>query len=79
MDGVNLDNVENGLLDFSWDNLSPRDRIKVMADSPRTVWIFGADASHHYDLNARGIPVPLANGFLIPFMHYLHQRDFMPI
>jgi len=47
MTGVDLENVEDGFLAFSWANLSPRDRVKVMADSPRTVWIFGAGASHH--------------------------------
>ena len=58
MTGVDLENVEDGFLAFSSANLSPRDRVKVMADSPRTVWIFGAGASHHYNLNARGFPVP---------------------
>lgn len=67
MEGVNLDNVENGFLDFSWENLPPRDRVKVMADSPRTVWIGGAGASHHYDLNARGVPIPLSTGFFSAF------------
>jgi hypothetical protein len=25
------------------------------------VWLFGAGASHHYNLNPWGVPVPLAN------------------
>jgi hypothetical protein len=41
MNGVDLENVKESFLTFSWENLSPRDRAKVMADSPRTVWIFG--------------------------------------
>lgn len=67
MNGVDLENVEESFLTFSWENLSPGDRAKVMADSPRTVWIFGAGASHHYNLNARGVPVPLANSFFRAF------------
>ena len=67
MNGVDLENVEDGFLAFSWANLSPKDRAKVTANAPRTVWIFGAGASHHYDLNAGGIPVPLANGFFKAF------------
>jgi hypothetical protein len=31
------------------------------------VWIFGAGASHHYDLNKFGVPVPLAGGFFEAF------------
>jgi hypothetical protein len=67
MDAVDLENVSRGFLAFSWGNLSPRDRAKVMADFPQTVWLFGAGASHHYNLNARGVPVPLANGFFSAF------------
>lgn len=74
MSTINLDEVEDGFLVFSWKNLSPRDRIRIMADSPRTVWILGAGASHHYALNARGVPVPLANGFFEAF-HHLPTSD----
>ena len=56
---VNLDEVSDDFLVFCWQNLSPRERAKVMAKAPRTVWWFGAGASHHYTLNANGVPVPL--------------------
>jgi hypothetical protein len=52
-------------LGFAWANLSPRDRARIMADSPRMLWLFGAGASCHYDLNTRSLPVPLANGFFL--------------
>jgi len=64
---IDLEKVEEGFLGFSWAQLSPRDRLKVMAGAPKTVWIFGAGASHHYNLNMRNIPVPLANDFFSAF------------
>jgi hypothetical protein len=59
--------MDDNFLAFCWYNLSPRDRAKVMATSPKTLWLFGAGASHHYNLNARGVPVPLANDFFQAF------------
>jgi len=67
MSKIDLKNVSDGFLAYSWSNLSPRNRAKVMAGSPKTVWLFGAGASHHYNLNSRGVPVPLANGFFEAF------------
>ena len=67
MTRVNLDQVSDSLLVFCWQNLPHRERAKVMAKAPRTVWWFGAGASHHYALNANGVPVPLANGFFEAF------------
>lgn len=67
MSGIDLENVAKEFLSFSWLNLSPRDRARVMADSPRTVWMFGAGASHHYNLNPAAVPVPLANDFFSAF------------
>lgn len=58
---------DGNYLRFLWDNLIPRDRMRVRKNSPKTVWIFGAGASHHYGMNARGIKVPLANGFFEAF------------
>jgi hypothetical protein len=55
------------VLAFAWANLSARDRARVMADAPRTVWIFGAGASHHYNLNPAAVPLPLANDFFGAF------------
>lgn len=54
-------------LSFLWDNLSPRDRMKILNNSPKTVWCFGAGASHHYAMNSRGIRIPLANDFFVAF------------
>jgi hypothetical protein len=76
MSGVDLEKVEDDFLAFAWENLSPRDRAKVLADSPKTAWIFGAGASHHYDLNARGVPVPLANGFFNAFHQLPTSQGF---
>jgi hypothetical protein len=67
MNKIDLKNVSDGFLAFSWSNLSPCNRAKVMAGSPKTVWLFGAGASHHYNLNSRGVQVPLANGFFEAF------------
>jgi len=76
MHAVNLEAAEDGFLAFSWENLSPRDRIRVLADSPSTVWIFGAGASHHYALNTRGVRVPLANGFFEAFNQLPTSKGF---
>jgi hypothetical protein len=65
--GLDLEKVSDGFLAFSWENLSPKDRVKILADAPRTVWIFGAGASHHYNLNSRGVPMPLSNDFFRAF------------
>ena len=59
--------MEDPFLAFMWDNLSPRDRIKVLNEMPKTVWFIGAGASHHYAMNSRGVNVPLANGFFEAF------------
>jgi hypothetical protein len=67
MANFDLENVQDDFLAFSWENLPPWDQAKIMADSAKTVWIFGAGASHHYDLNLHGVPVPLANGFFNAF------------
>ena len=53
-------------LSFLWANLRPRDA-KVLGKAPRTLWWFGAGASHHYNLNSSGVPVPLAMGFFEAF------------
>src|SRR6266508_2632417 len=67
MDVVNLDEIDDSLLAFCWQNLPPHERAKVMAKAPRTVWWFGAGASHHYNLNINGVPLPLANSFFEAF------------
>jgi hypothetical protein len=67
MSEINIKNASDGFFTFSWLNLSPYNRVRVMAGSPKTVWLFGAGASHHYNLNSRGVPVPLANGIFEAF------------
>lgn len=67
MSNIDLEAVSDGFLTYSWLNLSPHNRAKVMAGAPKTVWIFGAGASYHYNLNSRGVQVPLANGLLEAF------------
>jgi hypothetical protein len=79
MSTFDLDSMDDNFLAFCWYNLSPRDRAKVMAQSRRTVWLFGAGASHHYNLNSRGVPVPLANDFFeafnaLPTSHGFHAH-----
>jgi hypothetical protein len=59
----NLDNLDGDFLGFAWHNLLPAARSRILSKSPKTFWLFGAGASHHYDLNAFGVPVPLANDF----------------
>src|SRR5690348_10856821 len=55
--------VPEDFLAFAWLNLPSQCRIKALERSPRTVWIFGAGASCHYNFNALGASVPLAKGF----------------
>ena len=37
MNGLDLEEAEYGFFTFSWVNLSPRDRAKVLTDAPSTV------------------------------------------
>jgi hypothetical protein len=67
MSELELANIPESFLDFAWGSLLPRDRIRALADAPKTFWLFGAGASHHYDLNSRSVAVPLANGFFGAF------------
>jgi hypothetical protein len=67
MNDFDPEKIPDDFLFFAWENLSPRDRAKVLSGSPRTAWVFGAGASHHYNLNSRAVPMPLANGFFEAF------------
>jgi hypothetical protein len=60
---MNIDIINDDFLRFAWLNLAPEARARILVNSPKTCWLFGAGASHHYDLNAFGLPVPLANDF----------------
>lgn len=67
------------LLSYAWANLQFRDRLNILKDTKKTVWIFGAGASLHYNLNSWGVPMPLANGFFkalhsVPTSHGLHAH-----
>lgn len=66
--------TENGFYRFLWNNLSTRDRFRVLQGKKRTVWLFGAGASHHYALNNRGVNMPLARDFF-KAMHRLPTTD----
>lgn len=39
MNALDLDSVSEGFLAFSWANLPPRDRARVLVGSSRTVWL----------------------------------------
>jgi len=54
---------DNEFYCFLWNNLPTRDRLRLLQGKKRTVWLFGAGASHHYALNARGVNMPLARDF----------------
>lgn len=62
-----LESIDDDFLGFCWINLPPQARAKILENAPSTVWIFGAGASHDYDLNRFGVPVPLASGFFEAF------------
>lgn len=74
--GLNLDNIDEEFLKFAWLNLMPEARARLLSKSPKTFWLFGAGASHHYDLNAFGVPVPLASGFFKAFHHLPTSQGF---
>ena len=67
--------IPDGFLSFCWLNLPPYARVRILKREPGTVWIFGAGASHHYDLNQFGVPVPLASGFFQAFNRLPTSQD----
>jgi hypothetical protein len=56
-------------LQFAWDNIGNRGRLELLKNTPKTVWLLGAGASHHYSLNPYNVEVPLANGFFAAMNH----------
>lgn len=72
----NPDDVDDDFLSFAWLNLTPKARARVLSKAPKTFWLFGAGASHHYDLSASGVPVPLANGFFEAFHNLPTSQGF---
>jgi hypothetical protein len=71
-----IESLEEGFLRFCWYSLPPKARAKILTDAPRTTWLFGAGASHHYDLNRFGVPVPLASGFFKAFNELPTSQGF---
>ncbi len=61
---------------FYWFSLPPSARAQILARAGRTTWLFGAGASHHYDLNRFGVPVPLASGFFEAFNRLPTSQGF---
>jgi len=49
---------------FIWENLLVKTKIGILKEMPRTVWVFGAGASRHYELNSLKVPMPLSRDFL---------------
>jgi hypothetical protein len=76
MSKVRLESMDDSFLGFCWLNLHPRDRAKISADAPQTLWVFGAGASHHYNLNRFGVQVPLANDFFEAFHRLPTSQGF---
>jgi hypothetical protein len=62
-----IEDLDDRFLNFCWFSLPPSARAKMLKDTSRTTWLFGAGASHHYDLNRYGVPIPLASGFFKAF------------
>jgi hypothetical protein len=58
---------DDAFMRFCWFSLPPSARARILAHTGKTTWIFGAGASHHYDLNRFGVQVPLASGFFKAF------------
>jgi len=54
-------------LAWIWDNVTFLDRTKLLDHAPKTVWLFGAGASRHYNLNERRVSMPLAREFFAAF------------
>lgn len=62
-----LASIDDRFMQFCWFSLPPRARARILARKGSTTWLFGAGASHHYDLNRFGVSVPLASGFFEAF------------
>lgn len=68
--------VGDDFMRFCWFSLPPNARARILARAGRTTWLFGAGASHHYDLNRFGVPVPLASGFFEAFNRLPTSQGF---
>ena len=68
--------LDDGFLRFCWFSLPPAARSRMLIKDPQTAWLFGAGASHHYDLNRYGVSVPLASGFFKAFNELPTSQGF---
>lgn len=69
--------IDDHFMQFCWFSLPPSARAKILARAAgKTTWIFGAGASHHYNLNRFGVQVPLASGFFEAFNQLPTSQGF---
>lgn len=71
-----LASIDDAFMRFCWFSLPPGARARILARAGRTTWLFGAGASHHYDLNRFGVQVPLASGFFEAFNRLPTSQGF---
>jgi len=71
-----LASVDDRFMRFCWFSLPPSARARILSRAAKTTWLFGAGASHHYDLNRFGVRVPLASGFFKAFNELPTSQGF---
>lgn len=71
-----LASIDDAFMRFCWFSLPPSARARILSRAGKTTWLFGAGASHHYDLNRFGVPVPLASGFFEAFNRLPTSQGF---
>src|SRR6266849_3248959 len=68
--------IDDDFMRFCWFSLPPSARARLLARACKTTWLFGAGASHHYNLNRFGVSVPLASGFFEAFNNLPTSQGF---
>jgi len=76
MENPLLASIDDAFMRFCWFSLPPSARARILSRAGKTTWLFGAGASHHYDLNRFGVPVPLASGFFEAFNRLPTSQGF---
>jgi len=71
-----LVSVDDRFMRFCWFSLPPSARALILSRAAKTTWVFGAGASHHYNLNRFGVSVPLASGFFKAFNELPTSQGF---
>lgn len=71
-----LPSSEDAFMRFCWFSLPPSARARILTRAVKTAWLFGAGASHHYDLNRFGVQIPLASGFFEAFNQLPTSQGF---